>query len=289
VSGARDDQHHKLSSYYRRQLAALVFERLEQRHSLSEIVISLRIPPEDVRDLYHAWLVGLWLGELQRPEPALPPMHDDRDVVRRVTLEKPSTRLGVHDPRERLRRVRGELGGFTVTGPMALADLVATTIAAAITHGRRSTPRSPIRTSNDAPRGIEAADRAMHAYEGFLRHIFAVRADHGSAHRHHDLLVHEHERAERPRISPIPRVHGGQIVSECRDNCRRRRDVARTSQKRTTEADREIVQTVSEELGPLWSRRRRHARAGPRVRYPTWHVPGTVPRCALGATRISDG
>ena len=41
------------------ELAALVFERLEQRHSLSEIVIALRVPPEDVRELYHTWLVGL--------------------------------------------------------------------------------------------------------------------------------------------------------------------------------------------------------------------------------------
>ena len=59
----------------KRELAALVFERLEQRHSLAEIVIALRVPPEDVRDLYHTWLVGLWAGELQRPEPALPPRH----------------------------------------------------------------------------------------------------------------------------------------------------------------------------------------------------------------------
>ena len=32
----------------RGELAALVFEKLEQRHSLSEIVIALRVPPEDV-------------------------------------------------------------------------------------------------------------------------------------------------------------------------------------------------------------------------------------------------
>ena len=126
-----------------------MFERLEQRHSLAEIVIALRVPPEDVRDLYHTWLVGLWSGELQRPEPALPPLHDARDVVRRVTPvqlsqllmslpEKQSTRLSV-------ARIQGEfmipdenngngfveyrnlteLGGFTVSGPVALADLVA--------------------------------------------------------------------------------------------------------------------------------------------------------------------
>ena len=67
------------------ELAALVFERLEQRHSLSEIVIALRVPPEDVRDLYHSWLVGLWAGELQRKEPALPARHTDREASRWVT------------------------------------------------------------------------------------------------------------------------------------------------------------------------------------------------------------
>ncbi len=131
------------------ELAALVFERLEQRHSLSEIVIALRIPPEDVRDLYHTWLVGLWSGELQRPEPALPPLHDDRDVTRRVTAmqlsqllmalpEKQSTRISVARMQGEFMipdannangfieyRNLKELGGFTVSGPVALADLVA--------------------------------------------------------------------------------------------------------------------------------------------------------------------
>jgi DNA-binding transcriptional MerR regulator len=67
------------------ELAALVFERLEQRHSLSEIVIALRLPPEDVRDLHHTWLVGLYAGELQRKELALPARNTDQDVIRRAT------------------------------------------------------------------------------------------------------------------------------------------------------------------------------------------------------------
>jgi len=107
------------------------------------------IPPEDVRDLYHTWLVGLWSGELQRPEPALPPLHDDRDVIRRVTPvqlsqllmalpEKQSTRISVARMRNDFMipdetNVNGcveyrdlrELGGFTVSGPVALADIVA--------------------------------------------------------------------------------------------------------------------------------------------------------------------
>src|SRR6185503_9723003 len=66
------------------ELAALVFERLEQRHSLAEIVIALRVPPDEVRELYHSWLVGLWAGELQRSEPALPMRGTEEDVARRV-------------------------------------------------------------------------------------------------------------------------------------------------------------------------------------------------------------
>ena len=91
----------------------------------------------------------LWAGELQRPEPALPPLHDDRDVIRRVTPvqlsqllmalpEKQSTRIS--DARTQGEfmipdennangfveyRNLTELGGFTVSGPVALADLVA--------------------------------------------------------------------------------------------------------------------------------------------------------------------
>ncbi|HEY3802018.1 MAG TPA: hypothetical protein VGL61_05395 [Kofleriaceae bacterium] len=69
-------------------------ERLEQRHSLAEIVVALRVPPEDLRDLYHTWLVGLWAGELQGSEPALPMRHTEQDVVRRVTRDQLAQLLG---------------------------------------------------------------------------------------------------------------------------------------------------------------------------------------------------
>jgi DNA-binding transcriptional MerR regulator len=131
------------------ELAALVFERLEQRHSLSEIVIALRIPPEDVRELYHTWLVGLWAGELQRKEPALPARHTDQDVNRRVTPVQLAQLLAALPTKQSTRisiaRVVGEfvipeaanangfveyrnlceLGGFDVTGPIAIADILA--------------------------------------------------------------------------------------------------------------------------------------------------------------------
>jgi DNA-binding transcriptional MerR regulator len=132
------------------EIAALVFERLEQRHSLSEIVIALRVPPEDVRDLYHTWLVGLWAGELQRKEPALPARHTDQDAIRRVTPVQLAQLLAALPPKQSTRisiarmlgefvipdgpetdagfveyRNLSELGGFDVSGPIALADIMA--------------------------------------------------------------------------------------------------------------------------------------------------------------------
>ncbi len=131
------------------ELAALVFEKLEQRHSLSEIVIALRVPPEDVRELYHTWLVGLWSGELQRKEPALPARHTDQDAIRRVTPvqlaqllaglpSKQSTRISVARmigefviPEETSGngfveyRNLCELGGFDASGPISVADIMA--------------------------------------------------------------------------------------------------------------------------------------------------------------------
>jgi hypothetical protein len=129
--------------------AALVFERLEQRHSLSEIVIALRVPPEDVRELYHTWLVGLWTGELQRKEPALPARHTDQEAIRRVTPVQLAQLLAALPTKQATRmsiaRMVGEfvlsddadtnafveyrnlceLGGFDVTGPIAIADILA--------------------------------------------------------------------------------------------------------------------------------------------------------------------
>jgi hypothetical protein len=131
------------------ELAALVFERLEQRHSLSEIVIALRVPPEDVRELYHAWLVGLWAGELQRKEPALPARHTDHEASRFVTPVQLAQLLAALPAKQSTRisiaRVVGELvipdeadangfaeyrnlcelGGFDVSGPIAIADILA--------------------------------------------------------------------------------------------------------------------------------------------------------------------
>jgi DNA-binding transcriptional MerR regulator len=131
------------------ELAALVFERLEQRHSLAEIVIALRVPPEDVRDLYHTWLVGLWAGELQRQEPALPSRHSEQEAIRRITHDQLARLLSAlpdnRSTRISVARVVGEymvpdvadetatnfteyrnvdeLGGFIVSGPIAISEI----------------------------------------------------------------------------------------------------------------------------------------------------------------------
>jgi hypothetical protein len=41
------------------EIAAEVFERLEQRQSLAEIVIGVRVPPDLVRELHRQWQIGL--------------------------------------------------------------------------------------------------------------------------------------------------------------------------------------------------------------------------------------
>ena len=54
------------------EIAAEVFERLEQRQSLAEIVIGVRVPPDVVRELHRQWQIGLIEGELERDKPVLP-------------------------------------------------------------------------------------------------------------------------------------------------------------------------------------------------------------------------
>lgn len=124
------------------EVAALVFERLELRHSLAEIVIGLRLPPEDVRELYHAWLKGLQRGELDRKDCALPAARTAEDLAmsRRVDAATfaallaslptdAPTRISVAaDCDEWLRddaeyRYVKELGGFVGYGALDAAEL----------------------------------------------------------------------------------------------------------------------------------------------------------------------
>ncbi len=117
--------------------------------SLSEIVIALRVPPEDVRELYHTWLVGLCAGEVQRKEPRFlrgTPISMRSGESQRCSSRSCSRAAGeavdADQHRAHARRVRdprrpgadagfveyrnlSELGGFDVSGPIALADIMA--------------------------------------------------------------------------------------------------------------------------------------------------------------------
>jgi hypothetical protein len=118
------------------ELAALVFERLEQRQSLAEIVIGLRIAPSVARELFDQWCLGLTEGQFRmKREPCVPRVGE----IERVGAEKLSghladlpdetTRISV----ARLREVYAfgeheyihvtELGGFHVSGPCETIEI----------------------------------------------------------------------------------------------------------------------------------------------------------------------
>ena len=123
-------------------VAAEVFERLEQRQSLAEIVIGARVAPDLVRELHREWQRGLIEGELDRDAPVLPAgeMREKRErVVTQSELESLlSTIPRASNTRISLARSLGtddwiddgdvrrlvELGGFLVQGPIAIDDLV---------------------------------------------------------------------------------------------------------------------------------------------------------------------
>ena len=118
------------------EIAARAFECFEQRYSLAEVVISLRIEPQVVRELFHEWLVGLTQGELQRKAPALPPeqaairiTEDELAVLLAALPAGESTRISVArfvseyqtDGMIHLEVV--ELGGLVTNGPLRIKDL----------------------------------------------------------------------------------------------------------------------------------------------------------------------
>lgn len=119
------------------EIAALVFERLEQRQSLAEIVVGVRVAPETVRELFDQWCLGLTSGQLQMTREPRLPRHDEVVRVRHAGLvsrlaELPDgklTRISVgrfrgpyqHGEHEYAEVV--ELGGFHVSGPCAVEEI----------------------------------------------------------------------------------------------------------------------------------------------------------------------
>jgi hypothetical protein len=122
----------------RGELAALVFERFEQRQSQAEIVIGLRVEPETVRELFDQYCRGLIETQLDRKHPNVP-LESNIENVRPDEL---AHRLGALPQGEATRisigRWRGasmsgedqreyawivELGGFLVPGPCTPAEI----------------------------------------------------------------------------------------------------------------------------------------------------------------------
>jgi hypothetical protein len=119
------------------EIAALAFERFEQRQSLAEIVIGLRVEPETVRALFEQWGLGLCEGQLRM---AREPRLQRRGEIPVASPETLATRLS-ELPRGTITRIsvgrsRGdfqhselefieivELGGFHVSGPCGLDEI----------------------------------------------------------------------------------------------------------------------------------------------------------------------
>jgi hypothetical protein len=121
------------------EIAALVFERFEERQSLAEIVIGLRVEPDLVAQLFDQYSRGLTERQLRKREPNVP-LVEDIAQVHRSELDR---RLGAIPPNETTRisisRWRGqypagedraeyawliEVGGFYVSGPCTADEIV---------------------------------------------------------------------------------------------------------------------------------------------------------------------
>ena len=123
------------------EIAAEVFDRLEQRQSLAEIVIGVRVPPDLVRELHRQWQIGLIEGELERDKPVLPVgellTQQERHVSERelhdllASLPAGPTRLSIardlgadFETGSGSTRHLVELGGFVVSGPATITQIV---------------------------------------------------------------------------------------------------------------------------------------------------------------------
>jgi transcriptional regulator with XRE-family HTH domain len=107
------------------EVAALVFERLEQRQTLAEIVIGVRVAPERVRQLHEQWSQGLTAYHLRMTRAPYGPL--DRDFVR-VGLAELATRLAELPEgltRVSVARYRGEFQSVNRDGVEAFyADII---------------------------------------------------------------------------------------------------------------------------------------------------------------------
>jgi transcriptional regulator with XRE-family HTH domain len=123
------------------EVAAQVFERLEQRQTLAEIVIGVRVAPERVRELHAQWSQGLVEYHLRTVRAPYGPL--ERDFVRVAAAELAARLAELPEGLTRVSvgRYRGEfqsenpegeesyfahvveLGGFLVAGPCELTEI----------------------------------------------------------------------------------------------------------------------------------------------------------------------
>jgi hypothetical protein len=141
--GARNTDRPRATGRTPGDVAAEVFERLEQRQSLAEIVIGVRVTPEAVRELHREWQRGLIEGELDRETPVLPSGDVLRKRERHVKQADLDAMLAALDlgKNTRISVARGfgiidyindgedvrrlvELGGFIVQGPIGVDELL---------------------------------------------------------------------------------------------------------------------------------------------------------------------
>lgn len=122
----------------RGEIAALVFERFEQRQSHAEIVIGLRVEPELVEELFDQWCFGLTERQLRKREPRVP-LVDDIEKAQRGELARRLAELPDGEvTRISVGRWRGvfpagedradyawivELGGYQVSGPSSVEEI----------------------------------------------------------------------------------------------------------------------------------------------------------------------
>jgi hypothetical protein len=133
----RNAATHAVPKQSRGELAAQAFERFEQRQSLSEIVIALRVDPEVVRALFDQWRIGLIEDQLHNGRERLVPRENE---IRPGSLQELASHLSAlprgQPTRISVGRFRGpyvlegveyadiiELGGFIAHGPCTIDDI----------------------------------------------------------------------------------------------------------------------------------------------------------------------
>jgi DNA-binding transcriptional MerR regulator len=122
----------------RGEVAALVFERFEQRQSHAEIVIGLRVEPEVVGELFEQYCFGLTERMLRKRDPRVPLVEDIEQVHRTELVQRLAALPEAQVTRVSVARWRGvypageeradyawlvELGGFHVSGPCTIDEI----------------------------------------------------------------------------------------------------------------------------------------------------------------------